>query len=169
MRMFDLRALDHSSIIYETPTSDQTSTSLPLLRLAANKMDANYLACFHHNSSSVQILDVRLPGSPVAELKAHSGLINGIVWAPNSTSHICTVAEDAQVLVWDVRGQNQHAQVAGSQAGRSKSAPVGLGTIRDPMLAYTAPSEVHQVAWSSVMTDWISVVCGRCVQAVRVQ
>lgn len=57
VRMFDLRHLEHSTIIYEDPQHH------PLLRLAWNKQDPNYLAtmamdalevnhnagCFHHS------------------------------------------------------------------------------------------------------------------------
>lgn len=38
VRMFDLRHLEHSTIIYEDPQHQ------PLLRLAWNKQDPNYLA-----------------------------------------------------------------------------------------------------------------------------
>lgn len=38
VRMFDLRHLEHSTIIYEDPAHT------PLLRLAWNKQDPNYLA-----------------------------------------------------------------------------------------------------------------------------
>lgn len=38
VRMFDLRHLEHSTIIYEDPQHT------PLLRLAWNKQDPNYLA-----------------------------------------------------------------------------------------------------------------------------
>lgn len=41
VRMFDLRSLEHSNIIYE----DQSST--PLLRLCWNQQDNNYLAVRH--------------------------------------------------------------------------------------------------------------------------
>ncbi len=37
VRMFDLRSLEHSTIIYESPNLD------PLLRLEWNKQDPNYL------------------------------------------------------------------------------------------------------------------------------
>jgi DDB1- and CUL4-associated factor 7 len=53
VRMFDLRALEHSTIIYE-------STDLvPLLRLAWNKQDHNYLATFCMDSNQVIVLDIR--------------------------------------------------------------------------------------------------------------
>lgn len=53
VRMFDLRSLDHSTIIYETPDKK------PLLRLAWNKQDPNYLATFMMDSPKAIILDVR--------------------------------------------------------------------------------------------------------------
>lgn len=53
VRMFDLRSLEHSTIIYESPDS------VPLLRLAWNKQDPNYLATIPMESNKVIIIDVR--------------------------------------------------------------------------------------------------------------
>lgn len=47
VRMFDLRHLEHSTIIYEDPQHH------PLLRLAWNKQDHNYLATFAMDASEV--------------------------------------------------------------------------------------------------------------------
>ncbi|KAK0538747.1 hypothetical protein OC835_001338 [Tilletia horrida] len=110
VRVFDLRSLEHSTIIYETgattaapPSSASGAHSrpgssasrsgnaynsgpvmpaAPLLRIAFNPWDANYLATFHLDSDSVQILDVRAPGSPILELKGHSSPINAVAWGP---------------------------------------------------------------------------------------
>ncbi|CAG8536572.1 5298_t:CDS:2 [Racocetra fulgida] len=80
---------EHSTIIYETvnphpPSVNAANTVLPspLLRLCFNKMEPNYLATFHMDSLDVQILDVRVPGVPVAELRG----------------------DDSQVLVWNING-----------------------------------------------------------------
>ena len=62
VRMFDLRHLEHSTIIYEDPTHT------PLLRLAWNKQDTNYLATVAMDASEVIILDIRVPCTPVARL-----------------------------------------------------------------------------------------------------
>ena len=94
--MFDLRSLEHSTILYETlskpaATPNATSTeSPPLLRLAWNKQDSNYIATFQVDSASVLILDVRVPAVPVAELSGHVGPINAIGWAPHSSGHLCS-------------------------------------------------------------------------------
>ena len=47
VRMFDLRHLEHSTIIYEDPQHH------PLLRLAWNKQDPNYLATMAMDSLEV--------------------------------------------------------------------------------------------------------------------
>lgn len=77
--MFDLRSLEHSTIIYETQEEK------PLLRIAWNKQDPNYLATFMLDSPKAIILDVRLPSLPAAELAGHQACMNSIAWAPHSS------------------------------------------------------------------------------------
>lgn len=112
VRVFDLRSLEHSTIIYETAGPPPPSSSsrpgtgmstgsssrngstagggggsgqaAPLMRIAFNPWDANYLATFHLESDSIQILDVRAPGLPILELKGHKGGINAVAWGPPS-------------------------------------------------------------------------------------
>ncbi|PWY98973.1 WD40 repeat-like protein [Testicularia cyperi] len=199
VRVFDLRSLEHSTIIYETGTAPVTesrpgtsmSTSsratstrnippAPLLRIAFNPWDANYLATFHLESDSVQILDVRAPGSPILELRGHSSAVNAIAWGPPSVGAgalgpskgmVCSAADDAQVLVYDLasttlrtasaqgrRSRNGHAAspAPGSIAYSHSSSSFG-GTVSPaptaslagsigigaeiPFLAYTTPSQ----------------------------
>lgn len=92
LRAFDLRSLEHSTILYETPTPKPTSVAAqaaaaagrpataPLLRIAFNPADANYMSTFHIDSNDIQILDMRSPGQPVLELKAHKGPVNALGW-----------------------------------------------------------------------------------------
>lgn len=65
VRMFDLRSLDHSTIIYES-TGDLFSNQFlknedgnGLVRLAWNKQDPNYLAVIPMDSNKTIILDIR--------------------------------------------------------------------------------------------------------------
>eukprot|EP00954_Amorphochlora_amoebiformis_P025075 1370690-Amorphochlora_amoeboformis.AAC.1 len=74
VRMFDLRSLEHSTIIYESPNL------VPLLRLSWNKQDPNYLATFLMDQNHVVVLDIRSPAEPVAELKGHHQPINSVAW-----------------------------------------------------------------------------------------
>ena len=64
VRLFDLRSLEHSTIIYES------RDLMPLLRLSWNRQDPNYLATIMSDSPRTVILDIRVPSLPVAELGA---------------------------------------------------------------------------------------------------
>jgi len=88
LRMFDLRQLDHSTIIYESPGLS------PLLRLEWNKQDPNYIATF--------AVDSRRTTTPVVELGGHGACLNATAWAPHSHCHICTAGDDKQALIWDL-------------------------------------------------------------------
>lgn len=89
LRAFDLRTLEHSTILYESPNE------APLARIAfSNKeqyvcYDASsdladgcrhMLACFATDENKVLILDMRSPGHPVAELVGHKAPLNAIAW-----------------------------------------------------------------------------------------
>ncbi|KAI9017722.1 WD-repeat protein GhTTG1 [Gaertneriomyces semiglobifer] len=165
LRMFDLRNLEHSTILYEVgpvpqeskvapPTSqtspDDKSDIQPLLRLSWNKQDPNYIATFQTDSSAVLILDIRVPAIPVCELRGHGAAVTAMTWAPHSSTHLCSGADDSQTLVWDV-----------SQASKEKH-------IEEPLLAYGAPAPVNQVAWSSASPDWIAIAYGRTMETLRI-
>ena len=114
VRVFDLRDKEHSTIIYESPTPDNT----PLLRLAWNRQDPRYMACLAFDSSSVAVLDIRFPAAPAASLARHAAPANALAWAPYSSCHICTAGDDAQALIWDLSAMARPASVvAGGSAG----------------------------------------------------
>ena len=89
-RQFDLRNLEHSTVLHETEDGK------PLLRLAWNKIDPNYLAVFGMDHTYVTILDIRQPMKVLTKLTNHKDCVNAIAWAPQSSSHICTVGDDCQ-------------------------------------------------------------------------
>lgn len=105
LRAFDLRSLEHSTILYETPTPKPQSAAAvsaaaagrpataPLLRIAFNPADSNYMATFHVDGSEVQILDMRSPGQPVMELRAHKGPINALGWGSMDQPLLATAGE----------------------------------------------------------------------------
>eukprot|EP01120_Amphizonella_sp_Union-15-10_P008919 TRINITY_DN3296_c0_g2_i1.p1 TRINITY_DN3296_c0_g2~~TRINITY_DN3296_c0_g2_i1.p1 ORF type:complete len:329 (-),score=58.35 TRINITY_DN3296_c0_g2_i1:106-1092(-) len=142
VRMFDLRSLEHSTIIFET----QECT--PLLRLAWNKQDPNYLATMVLDKNTCIILDIRVPSFPAAELQGHSSCVNAICWAPHSTSHICTAGDDSQALIWDLSPMPK--------------------PIQDPILAYDAEAEINQLQWSASQTDWIAIALSKKLRILRV-
>jgi len=143
VRMFDLRRLDHSTIIYESPKLS------PLLRLEWNKQDPNYLATFMVDSLTTVILDIRVPSTPVAELGGHTGCVNATAWAPHSFCHICTAGDDSQALIWDLSSMQARP-------------------VEDPILAYNAEGEINNLQWSSTQPDWISIAFNNKLQILRV-
>lgn len=144
VRVFDLRDKEHSTIIYESPQPDT-----PLLRLAWNKQDLRYMATILMDSNKVVILDIRSPTMPVAELDRHRASVNAIAWAPQSQRHICSAGDDAQALIWEL------PTVAG---------PNGI----DPMLAFSADSEINQLQWSVLQPDWIAIAFASKMQLLKV-
>lgn len=96
----------------------------------------------------VLILDVRIPCTPVARLSNHRACVNGIAWAPHSSCHLCSCADDKQALIWDIQ-----------QLPRA---------IEDPILAYQAQGEINQVHWAQAQPDWIAICFDKCLEILRV-
>ena len=143
VRLFDLRRLEHSTIIYETPNLE------PLLRLEWNRQDPNYLATFMVDSVYTIILDIRQPCRPVAMLGGHAGCVNAVAWAPHSSCHVCTAGDDSQALIWDISGMSKRP-------------------VEDPILAYNAEGEVNNLQWSTSQPDWVSIAFADKLQILRV-
>ena len=156
LRMFDLRSLEHSTIIYETPDLS------PLLKIVWNKQDPNYLCTIQTEGKKTIILDVRVPSIPVVELYGHHSSINGAAWAPHSPNHICTCGDDRQALIWDVastRQNNLNVMGGGLSDG---------GVMEEPILAYSADSEINQLQWCSSHEDWIGICFNNSVSVLMV-
>eukprot|EP01038_Epipyxis_sp_PR26KG_P009529 gene9529-12836_t len=144
LRMFDLRSLEHSTILFES--TDLT----PLLRLAWNKLDPNYIATIHTESNKAIILDIRVPSIPVVELIGHNSAVNGIAWAPHSPHHICTCGDDKQTLIWDITARQSSV------------------IIEDPILAFSAEAEINQLQWCASHEDWVGICINDAVQILKV-
>lgn len=148
VRLFDLRSLEHSTIIYESP--DMT----PLLRLRWNKLDPNFLATVMMDSSKVIVLDIRVPSIPVATLdhktpsSPHNN-VNAISWAPHTAVHLATAGDGCQSLIWDI-----------SQVGQKR--------VEDPMLSYNARAPISNLQWASSFPDWMAITVNTRVSLLRV-
>ncbi|OAA62782.1 WD repeat protein [Niveomyces insectorum RCEF 264] len=139
VRMFDLRSLEHSTIIYEptgkedrdaqggrmSPTLAQQTMSHPppLLRLATSPHDTHLLATFAQDSSIIRILDVRQPGQALLELRGHGGAVNCVEWSPHRRGTLASGADDCQVLIWDLLNSSS------SSSSSSNSNSLNTGTI----------------------------------------
>ncbi|EJD03178.1 WD40 repeat-like protein [Fomitiporia mediterranea MF3/22] len=210
LRAFDLRSLEHSTILYETPTPKPQSVAAasaaaagrpataPLLRIAFNPADANYMSTFHIDSNDVQILDMRSPGQPVLELKAHKAPINALGWGSADQPFLATAADDCQLLLWDITQQPARPP---SQSARGPNSPRTSGTsttaspsgsssssstkkakvLTDPIYAYTAPAEIGNICWSPQIAgmtmasghstapgEWLGITMGKSIKALKV-
>ncbi|KAF2755226.1 WD40 repeat-like protein [Pseudovirgaria hyperparasitica] len=136
VRMFDLRSLEHSTIIYEpsdktadkdgkgspagrmSPTKAQQTMSYapPLLRLAASPHESHLLATFAADSNLIRILDIRQPGQAFLELKGHSAPLNSIEWSPTRRGLLASGADDSLVLIWDLMNNENSASLNGGAA-----------------------------------------------------
>ncbi|KAI5123856.1 hypothetical protein M0805_005673 [Coniferiporia weirii] len=224
LRAFDLRSLEHSTILYETPTPKPQSAAAasaaaagrpataPLLRIAFNPADANYMSTFHIDNNDVQILDMRSPGQPVLELKAHKAPINALGWGSADQPLLATAADDCQLLLWDItqqpirppssslsqsqqqqqqqqsRGGPNSPRTSGTSAGASPASSSSTSgsskkakVLTDPILAYTAPSEISNLCWSPQIAgmtmasghstapgEWVAIAMGRSIKALKV-
>ncbi|EMH75330.1 WD repeat protein, putative [Entamoeba histolytica HM-1:IMSS-B] len=140
--MFDLRSLEHSTILYES------QGLVPLLRLQWNKFDPNFIATFAMDSDKVIIIDVRQPAIPYTQLKVHRNSVNAISWAPNKATQLCSASDDHKALIWDI-------------------APVAEGA--DPqVLQYEAEAEVNNIVWATLYPEWVCASVGNQIQALRV-
>ena len=146
VRMFDLRSLEHSTILYESPNLD------PLLRLEWNLQDPNYLCTFMVDSRRTILLDIRVPSLPVVELAGHLGCVNAVNWAPHSSCHVVTAGDDAQALIWDL---SQMGMMNNNQ--RQHYPHTQNHQVHDPILAYNAEAEINNLQWSAAQPDWVSI------------
>ncbi|KAL8786489.1 MAG: hypothetical protein Q9195_008194 [Heterodermia aff. obscurata] len=175
VRMFDLRSLEHSTIIYEpsekndktsspgnmSPTTAQQTMSYapPLLRLAASPHDAHLLATFSQDSNSIRILDVRQPGQALLELQGHAASINCIEWSPSRRGTLASGGDDCLVLIWDLLNQsssqaanamgNTIPNANGSQAQQGHASTAGGdGNSQGPACSWQCDYEVNNLSWS---------------------
>uniref|UniRef100_A0A7S3A397 Uncharacterized protein n=1 Tax=Rhodosorus marinus TaxID=101924 RepID=A0A7S3A397_9RHOD len=148
VRLFDLRSLDYSTIIYES--EDQGA----MMRVCWNKNNAFYLATVMMESPKCVVLDIRVPDRPVCvfeEGDAEGGnFVNSIAWAPRSEHHICTAGESGRAIIWNISGAPERAQ----------------DPVLQPLLSYDAHSAIDNVQWSEVMPAWIAFATGTSVNAV---
>ncbi|KAI9843954.1 MAG: hypothetical protein M1837_005995 [Sclerophora amabilis] len=191
VRMFDLRSLEHSTIIYEpndksdkvansgnsSPTTAQQTMSYapPLLRLAASPHDAHLLATFSQDSNIIRILDVRQPGQALLELRGHASSINCIEWSPSRRGMLASGGDDSLVLLWDLLSQNG-APTASSVGtnGAQPGQPGSTGDIgRAPTAAWGCDFEVGNISWTpqssltSQGAEWLGISGGRGIWGVK--
>ncbi|RAL62957.1 hypothetical protein DID88_004046 [Monilinia fructigena] len=181
VRMFDLRSLEHSTIIYEPTSKDDKDTSPgggrisptlaqqtmsyapPLLRLAASPHDTHLLATFSQDSNIIRILDVRQPGQALLELRGHSSAINCIEWSPSRRGTLASGADDSLVLIWDLLNQSTTLPTGPGMNGAPTS-----DNSRGPTASWQCDYEVGNISWAPCSNlnnnengDWLGVSGGK--------
>lgn len=145
VRLFDLRSLEHSTIIYESP--DMT----PLLRLRWNTCNPNYLATIAMDSPEVILLDIRHPSLPVATLDhstpSSSNCVNTISWAPHDPLNIATGGDGCLALIWNLSSLPRR--------------------VDDPAYSYSAGASISNMQWSPTSAEWIALVMEDKLQVLR--
>ncbi|KAM5350581.1 hypothetical protein ACJ41O_007086 [Fusarium nematophilum] len=180
VRMFDLRSLEHSTIIYEPtgkeerdPNGGRISPTLqqqtmgnppPLLRLATSPHDTHLLATFAQDSNTIRILDVRQPGQALLELRGHGGAINCIEWSPLRRGMLASGGDDCQVLLWDLLNSNSHPPMNGAPQQDNP---------RSPVASWQCDYEVGNLGWVPHLAnadcgEWLGVSAGRGIWGTRV-
>lgn len=171
VRLFDLRNLDQSTIIYERsdsfmdengprtagPASDDMGK---LVRLATSNYNANQIAVLEAESSRILVLDLRHVGVPLYTLKSHASSVNSIAWHPKKNM-LLSGGDDCQVLVHDLTGSPEDVQQ--QQQGDDHSAPVHTQD-KLPSYSFSAAMEVNSVCWSPD-GSWVGLNSGKQFQA----
>jgi len=187
VRMFDLRSLEHSTIIYEptakddkdaspgggriSPTLAQQTMSYapPLLRLAASPHDTHLLATFSQDSNIIRILDVRQPGQALLELRGHSASVNCIEWSPSRRGTLASGADDSLVLIWDLLSQS----TAHAPPGPAINGAPPADNSRGPAASWQCDYEVGNISWAPHSglnndgSEWLGVSGGRGIWGVK--
>ncbi|KAJ3238745.1 ddb1 and cul4 associated factor 7 [Chytriomyces hyalinus] len=181
LRTFDLRSLEHSTILYETTSrlvsATQTMESQALLRIAWNRLDSNYIAVFGEGGSDasgagkVVVVDVRVPSVALLELSGHRMRKQEVgAGASKGGSKNATIAGGVNAIAWAPHS-SAHLCTVGEDAyalvwDLSKAAP---RTVLDaPLLTYIANEPINNVSWTPGNQDWIGIAAGKTVQALKV-
>ena len=140
VRLFDLRNLSHSTIIYEAKGNS------PINKVAWNLQNSNLIAALSLDKNVIYIFDIRM-NSIVSfdELNLHKEPVTGCVWAPDNPIKLCSVSEDCNVIISNVN----------SEPAQSNN------------VFYTALYPINNVDWCKSFPEWIGITLKDRVQLLR--
>lgn len=140
VRLCDLRCMDRSTILYESPRC-----SIPLVRLAWNPHYSNYFSTFGLARNEAVVIDVRCPKTPLSVLSGcHTAPINAMAWSPRAPQHICTVGEDGLI------------SISNANNGRV-------------VFQHQFSEKINNVAWNYHEKDSIAITTDNGVQVLRLK
>lgn len=137
IRLFDLRDLDSSQIVFDT--KDETA----LTRISVNPLNPLYVVALCSNKSYFYIIDLRDTSGPIEIVNGHSNAVNCVQWSESNKDLFCTGSDDKSINIWDVN--NIHNL--------------------DPIYTYTDNlGEVNNVFW---MEDIIGIVNNNYLNIIK--
>ena len=147
LRAFDLRSLEHSTILYETPAPKNVPPSLCFLSLCTPP-SLPWMGIRLNDLCSLQKVSLR-------ESRSNHWLLTFLI------------ADDCQVLLWDLANYTQGAASPRSARSRLNSPrpDAKKKIVSELIMAYTAPSQITNLAWSPqipgvTMNSGYSIVTG---------
>lgn len=143
IRLFDLRSLQHSTILYECKQNN------PIIKLSWNKQNSDQISSISMNKSSVQIINISSNDKIKRELKSHCADVNSMAWAPHTSSHLCTVGEDGFAYIWDLHSMEDK------------------NGITQPFLQYNAQEPIKNVCWSESNNKWIGITYQKTMRLLK--
>ena len=96
VRLFDIRELSNSNIVYEC----ENKTGLTHIKW--NMVNPDLMAVVAENDSNVLLFDRRKPNH-IVETLHHDAKVTAIAWAPHNADLICSVSERGSALIWDLK------------------------------------------------------------------
>ncbi|OCF32419.1 WD-repeat protein 68 [Kwoniella heveanensis BCC8398] len=150
LRAFDLRQLEHSTILYES------SKETPLARIAFSKKEQHMMACFGLDDSKILVLDMRSPGQPVAELVGHQAPLGGIAWGspgvgsrsePTGGGWLASCGDDSQLLLYDLTAPLPESRPPSTQPPNTRASSSNPYALSPPMTP-NSQSQPHSQAQS---------------------
>ena len=138
VRLFDLRNLDHSTIIHENEGC--------INKLAMNLQVPNYIVALCLDKNAIYIFDSRMNSNVVMdEINLHKEPVTGCIWAPDNPAQLCSVSEDCNVIISNI----------GNELAQNNN------------VSYTAPAPINNVDWCKNFPEWIGITFQDRVQLLR--
>ena len=144
VRMFDLRDLEQSYIIY------MTKDESPLSRVYWNKVSNNLISVLGLESNIIYVVDYlqqeEIDMKPVVELNFHTNAVNAAAWSPSS-NHLCSVGDDKMCYIWEI----DNSMIADL-----------------PIKEFRAESEINNIVWSDNYNDWIAIANDKNLDLLKI-